>query len=650
MVLILRFLWVVSVVTLAAMSAFAAEGGHGRSLLNRLTDAPKMGAVSLSSDGFYLSALRRGSDGESQVIVWRSDRSTDEAEVLPYTRPDLNWLAWIGGGRLLLSLQENGLVLYDAHIGRLRPLIDGEGPKPDELPPVLLSAIPDDPENILMQWEDPGVPGYPAVYRVNALTGVSEKILGAWRPVIRWWASPAGSVELGEGFRGRRQQLFARRADGSWDQISDQDYLHDDPVAVIAVEAGGATAAVISGHEGDMRSLWRMDARTGAFTKKMAATERFDIEGAIIDPNTNFVVGATYAEDAVERVIWQNAFREELNSVAKQVGVPKVELVSKSRDERVRLYKSRDNWRPNRHFLVDDERGTLEEIGIDPEIADLPRPQYEGVYIPLEGRHTKGLPPMHALLATPEGGSTGRAVVLVHGGPVRRVTEHFIPIVSWLTGHGYTVLQPNFRGSSGFGDTWRQAGYAHWGSDMQEDVRTSAEWLIENGYTERGDMCVMGGSYGGYAAMMSAIRDDDLFACAISLNGVTSVYHLVEYLEQRRFYLLSVPRIKGNLSSRSLKRRSPLFRADLIRLPILLLHATNDTNVPFQQGASMAKILKARNKEHDFIVLEGAEHQLVRASERRIYFKASLDYLERHIGDGRVKARRRTVLNAPERE
>jgi dienelactone hydrolase len=646
MVLILRFLLCVWMAALAGTLVFAAESSQDRSLLNQLTDAPKVGAVSLSSDGHYLAALRRGDAGESHIIVWRAAGAIEDGETLPYSRADLNWLAWVGGGRLLLSLQENGLVLYDAHIGRLRPLIDGEGPKPDELPPVLLSAIPDDPENILMQWEDPGVPGYPAVYRVNALTGISEKILGAWRPIIRWWASPAGAIELGEAFKGRKHQLFARRADGSWDKISNHDYLRGDPIAVITIEAGGATAAVISGHDSDTRALWRIDTRTGAFIKKLASTKRFDIDAAIIDPVTHFVVGATYVANSAERIIWQKALREQLDAVAAQAGVAKVELVTESWDERVRLYKSRANWRPNRHFLVDEERGTFEEVGVDAEMAHLPRPHYRGVYIPLKGRRTKGMPPMHAVLATPENGPTGRAVVLVHGGPVRRVSERFNAMVSWLTGHGYTVLQPNFRGSSGFGDKWRTAGYAHWGSDMQEDIRTSAEWLIESGYTKRGDMCVMGGSYGGYAAMMSAIRDDDLFACAISLNGVTSVYHLVEYLELRRFYLLSVPRIKGNLSNRSLKRRSPLFRADLIRLPVLLLHATNDRNVPFSQGASMAKALRAQNKEHEFIVLEGAEHQLVRASERRIYFQSALNYLERHIGSGRVNASRRRVLEA----
>jgi len=611
-----------------------ANANDNPSLLKQLTDAPKVAAASLSTYGHYISALIRADNGDSQVAVWRAFSGIETADILPYTRSELNWLAWVGEGRLLLSLEEYGLVLYDAHIGRLRPLIENGGPRPDGLVPVLLSALPDDPGNILMQWEDPAVPGYPAVYRVNAITGISEKIIGAWRPIIRWWASPTGTVEIGEAYRGRRQLLFGRRAEGNWAEISDNDYFRESPISIVSVEAGGATAAVISSHAGNTRSLWRMDARTGDFLRQLAVNDQFDIDAAIFDPESDMIVGATYIEDSSEQIIWQPQLREELQRVGKLAGVASVSLVSRSKDGRVSLYRSSDNWRPNRYFLLEKNQEALVELNPDDQLGQLPRPGKDGVWIKLKGKRTKGLGAMHAMLSSPEGGGTGKAVVLVHGGPVRRVADRYSPMVSWLTAHGYTVLQPNFRGSSGFGEAWRRAGYARWGTDMQDDVRTAAEWMLESGHAKAGQMCVMGGSYGGYAALMSSIKDDDLFTCAVSLNGVTSVYHLVEYLEQNRFYLLSVPRIKGNLSDRTLKRRSPLNRADLVRLPVLLLHATRDLNVPFDHGVQMAKSLKWQDKKHEFIVLKGSEHQLRRPQDRKVYFAAALRFMEQYIGDG----------------
>ncbi|WP_262694301.1 alpha/beta hydrolase family protein [Kordiimonas aquimaris] len=599
-------------------------------LLQQLTQAPKAAAVSLSSDGHYLAALLRGDKNEPEIAVWRVGDDEHNAERLPYTRSDLNWLSWVGGGRLLLSLKENGLVLYDAHVGRLRPLIDGVGPKPDELLPVLLSALPDDPANILMQWEDPGVPGYPAVYRVNALTGISEKIMGAWRPIIRWWASPSGVVEMGEGYRGRKQQLYGRRADGAWAKIAENDYFKDTPMSVVAVEAGGATAAVIAAHDSNTRSLWRVDTRTGEYMERLAHHGRFDIDAAIIDPVSNFLVGATYVSNAQEEFIWRADYKMQLASAQREAGVSDIELVSESTDRRVKLYRSRANWRPHRYFIKDTETDTLVEVASDKSFDDLPRARSQGVYIPLKGKRIKDLGPMHAILSIPSGGATGKAVVLVHGGPVRRASDRYSPIVRWLNANGYSVLQPNFRGSSGFGEKWRRAGYAQWGNDMQDDVRTAAEWMLESGYASYGNMCVMGGSYGGYASLMSAIKDDDLFECAVSLNGVTSVYHLAEYFDTHRFSLLTVPRIKGRLSNRSLRRRSPLYRADLIKLPVLLLHATKDANVPFDQGVGMAKALQQEGKEHTFIVIKDAEHQLKRTDHRRIYYRAAVEFLNQH--------------------
>jgi dipeptidyl aminopeptidase/acylaminoacyl peptidase len=246
---------------------------------------------------------------------------------------------------------------------------------------------------------------------------------------------------------------------------------------------------------------------------------------------------------------------------------------------------------------------------------------------------------MQAILSHPAAGPLGKAVVLVHGGPVRRVSTNFSPTVTWLTANGYSVLQPNFRGSSGFGEKWRQAGYGEWGRGMQHDVRASGKWLVKKGFGRKETMCVMGGSYGGYAALMSAIMDDDLFSCAVSLNGVSSLPHLITYLDQKRFNMLTVPRIKGRSSARALQRRSPLYRADLVRMPVLLLHSTRDANVPFQHTELMVRALRKNNKPHEFVIIKGAEHVLKRTAERRVYLQRSLDFINEHTTKAGKKAR-----------
>ncbi len=633
MVSVLGQLRKVSAAFIAVMLwSFLLPAAHGLSLakkelLERLVQVPYLAALSLSTDGHYLSALRRVGDG-AELIVWHADGEPDTAEVLPYRYEDLSWISWVGNGRLLISLNEHGLVLYDAHIRRLRPLIDGEGPRPDQLPPVLLSALPDDPTKILLQWEDAGVPGYPAVYQVDAITGESEKIVGGWAPVVRWWASPEGEVHLGEGFDGRRQRLYGRTASGAWQRISDEDFFSGDVRSVLAVETGGATALVLSAHDSDTRALWRMDTKEGGLIRKLAGHKRFDISSAIIDPVTAIAVGASYMADDAQDIIWQDAYRMKLEDASFQARADNLTLVSASYDGRRMLYRQKLKYAPSRYYLYDAEETSLKALPFEAEDEALPKPSTRGVWIPLPRRRGN----MHALLSTPEGGATGRAVVLIHGGPVKRVTDGYNPLVSWLAANGYSVLQPNFRGSSGFGMAWQRAGYTEWGRDMQDDVRTSLEWLVEMEIASPERICAVGGSYGGYASLMSAIKDDDLIACAVSLNGVTSLPLLVQYLETRRFHDLTVPRIKGRLSDYALRRRSPLNRADLIRVPVLLLHATEDSNVPYVHGQMMTRALKNLNKPHNFITLKGAEHQLRRASDKRVYYSSMLNFLNTHIG------------------
>jgi len=596
-------------------------------LLKQLTQTPYLVAPAISSDGHFLSALIRQENGASHVTVWRIPDGFGQAETLPYTRIEMDWMAWVGGGRLLMSSKEKGLILYDAHLKRLRPLIEGRGPRPDELPPVLLSHLPDDPTSVLLQWEDPGLPGFPAVYKVDAITGTSEKIISAWSPIIRWYASPEGEVLLGEGFKGRDQFLYRSDHDGDWRRISKRDYFKGPAYSVLAVETGGATALVLSAHAGNTRDLWRMDIATGSMRQRLAGHKYYDMTSALIDPVTDLAVGALYIAESVEQIVWRADKKEELRKVSEKLGRPKFFLLASSRDGNRSLYSSRSNNHPAEYFLYDKETDDIYPLPHDENVRNFPKLRTEGVYIPVKNMRQ----PMHALLAYPAGGLTKKTIVLLHGGPVRRATERFSPFVSWLIASGHNVLQPNFRGSSGYGERWRQAGYAEWGNRMQDDVRSAAEWLVDEGISRPGDMCVVGGSYGGYAALLSAIKDDDLFACAVSLNGVTSLPHLVEYLDRNRFSALTVPRILGKLRRRSLQKRSPVYQVNSVHIPVLLFQSTEDRNVPFEHGAMMAQALLKHKKEYDFIVLTGAEHQLRREEERRKYFQHTGEFLDRYL-------------------
>ncbi len=629
-------------------------------LLSRLSAHRPLSGISLSLTGEYLVGLIADSE-EQQIYVWSAEQpvlkpenpgDNKTAEILPYLRSEINWLAWVGGNHLILSLKEKGLVLYDAANARLRPLIDplvGGGPRPDQLPPTLLSTIVDDPSRILMQWEDPDVEGYPAVYEVDVKNGVSTKIVGAWKPIIRWWATPKGKVLAGEGYRARRHQVYSRDIEAGWRKVYENDVFKDPAYIILGLQSDDGRALVISnadqdGHEQDKRALWYSDINSGRLIEKLASTDNYDIAGAVLDMLGQRLIAATYTGVQNEQIFLDEAFEADHDAVLERLKrrpvdeTARVWFAGNSKYQNRSLFQLRSEHHPIRYFLYDrsvDGLIALDGKGIQGGIYD-DFHRTTAVNIPVSRKPS--VPEMQGILSVPKAANgrlalSGKGVLLIHGGPVRRSKQQYSTLLNWLTSNGYVVLQPNFRGSSGFGDMWRRAGYREWGNDMQDDISRAAKWLIKEGYVKKDQLCAIGGSYGGYASLLGVIKDKKLFQCAVSLNGVTSVPHLVNYLSNRRFSLLTTPRIKGNLSERTLRRRSPLYIARKLKRPVLLLHATNDANVPFEHGQLMAAVLKQNRSDYEFIVLPGAEHQLKHPRFRKTYYENALRFLEQNIGD-----------------
>lgn len=638
----------------AEWGAFAGDADGKGDLLDRLVAHPPLAGVALSMDGHYVSAFV--AHGEDQRLVVARVDSLVQDEIHPHGGPeaaaartdlgldreDVRWMAWVGGGRLLLAGKDYGLRVYDAHTASLSDLIDLEDPEGEALLPSLLTPLPDDPRHALLQWSDAEKPSYPAVYRLNVVTGAARKVTGAWQPVVRWWASPEGEVALGEAYVGREHRLYGRSSepDGAvsgWRLLRKGDVFDDPAFVPLTVEAGGATVTMLSGHAGDTRTLWRVSARTGEPLLQLASHERYDIAAAISDPVSDLVVGATLDEDGPRDILWQEDIAALNERIAKALGVDRVRLVTASRDGMRWLVRvpAPDTWPA--YYIFDRDGDRLLRLS---QPAVYAKAGTRSVWIPLKSRRSARRGDlMHGLLSLPREGPSGRGVILIHGGPVSRVRLGYQPLVTWLTANGYAVLQPNFRGSSGFGDAWRRAGYGEWGGRMQKDIAVAARWMIAEGHVKSGLLCAMGGSYGGYAALMAVIRQERFFECAVSLNGVTLISGLIAYLETQRFHALSVPRIRGRLNPWKMAWRSPLHRAKDIERPVLLLHATQDANVPFAHSRQLADTLTELKKPHEFIALQGAEHVLRKPSYRRTYYEAAVRFLDRHIGPARFGGR-----------
>lgn len=287
---------------------------------------------------------------------------------------------------------------------------------------------------------------------------------------------------------------------------------------------------------------------------------------------------------------------------------------------------------PGTWYLLDLATHALKEIeSRKPEIdrkAMLPMQivryrSYDGLEIP-------------AYLTLPAiGGRDLPAIVLVHGGPIVRDRWEWDPEVQLLASRGYAVLQPQFRGSAGFGSKFRLAGYREWGRAMQDDISAGAQWLATQGIADARRICIYGASYGGYAALMGVVKTPELFRCAASAAGVSdlSLMFKDDSDVNRDAYgrLFRLRTIGDPLADEKLfDEVSPLKGAARVRVPVLIAHGDLDVRVPIVHSEQMVRALKANGKQVEWIPLTGERHGLTRKATRERFYNALFEFLAKN--------------------
>ncbi|MEQ9562599.1 MAG: alpha/beta fold hydrolase, partial [Woeseiaceae bacterium] len=236
-----------------------------------------------------------------------------------------------------------------------------------------------------------------------------------------------------------------------------------------------------------------------------------------------------------------------------------------------------------------------------------------------------------AYLTVPRGAVAEKLplVVMPHGGPQARDNQSFNFLVQFLASRGYAVFQPNFRGSTGYGKAFEQAGFKQWGGLMQDDVTDGAKWLVEQGIADPDRMCIVGWSYGGYSAAMGAVKTPELFRCAASINGVLDLVRQIsedkDYIGGRRWTE------HMGLTDEKAREVSPYHQAEAIRIPMLIVQALDDSRVTREQGQRMARRLEKLDKPVEYVEVRQGGHSLGNESARLAMLEALEKFLVQNI-------------------
>lgn len=259
-----------------------------------------------------------------------------------------------------------------------------------------------------------------------------------------------------------------------------------------------------------------------------------------------------------------------------------------------------------------------------------------GMTTPIEYKARDGRK-IPSVITTPPGRKLGDKlplIVMPHGGPEAYDSIGFDYMAQFFANRGYMVLQPNFRGSAGFGIEHLEAGYGEWGGKMQDDVTDGAQLLIRKGWADGDRVCIVGASYGGYAALAGGAFTPDLYKCVVALAPVSDLRAMLNEEKSDSATLAYWTMLIGDRKKErdKLDAISPVNAAEAFKAPVLLLHGTDDTVVPYSQSAKMEDALKRAGKDVKLVKLEGEDHWLSRSETRLQTLKALDAFVSLHIG------------------
>jgi len=243
---------------------------------------------------------------------------------------------------------------------------------------------------------------------------------------------------------------------------------------------------------------------------------------------------------------------------------------------------------------------------------------------------------MQCYLTLPVGGNKSNLplVLLVHGGPWSRDSWGYDAQVQWLANRGFAVLQVNFRGSSGFGKRFLNAGKKEWGRKMQNDLTDAVNWAVDKGIADSKRIAIFGASYGGYAALAGAAFTPDLFVCAVDAFGPSNLVSFLNSVPPYWRPMKNMFRVRvGDLEKEEdmLKERSPLFSADNIKIPMLIVQGANDVRVKKEESEQIVEALKKKGIDVRYLLFPDEGHGFMKPENRLKFYSIAEDFLKLYL-------------------
>ncbi|WP_420429924.1 prolyl oligopeptidase family serine peptidase [Kordiimonas sp.] len=606
---------------------------------------PQFSNPQLSPDAQFIAYISP-INGRRNLIIRPLDQAGKPEAIPPVEDTDISWFRWANNDRLLVSYRysdswdDNSYVrtaLFSVHKSEPGYVNMAKEPKaykrnpfarkPPQIRDKVVDFLSDDPDHVLLAI-DSDYDARAEIRRVKVENGAFSNVTEGYDWINNWYVDKNHEYRLGFGGSPKGLRILYIDPDtNDHEEIQDTSWLEDNGVHLITFTDDPRIMYALEPNDRGLRRLITFNVQEGERAAILFEHPTVDVTGIAKDPETGDFVGVRYNDD-LPRVKYFDAELAALQAQLNQL-IPGGSNEIVSRNKTAGLYLIRH---------ISDREETY--YALDMQSQNLSR--YTDA-VPIPANHLvstqKHAVPMRdgsfieAYLTSPRGTQSENLplIVMPHGGPYSRDDNRYNYFAQFLANRGYAVLRPNFRGSTGYGHYFEAAGYDQWGGLMQDDVTDATRWAIEAGIADAQRVCIVGGSYGGYAALMGAVKEPDLYACAASLNGVSDLVmqedRLKDFFGRRDFAK------KIGLKGHNTKDVSPYHQAARIKSPVMILHAEDDPVVPFVHGEKMYKALARFKKDVTFVPLRSADHFFDTEQSRRDMLAALEKFLTKHIGN-----------------
>jgi dipeptidyl aminopeptidase/acylaminoacyl peptidase len=538
---------------------------------------------------------------------------------------------WKGSDRVVFAMDKGGdenfhIFTADAAGGKIRELTPFDGVKAS-----LVDELDEDPRHMLISLNKKN-PEVFDVYRCDIETGELTMIADNPGGVVGWMTDHEGRLRVASSVDGVNTSILYRRDESEpFKTLLTTDFKEDFFPMMFSYD--NRLLYVVSNLNRDKAAIYSFDPDKNEMGDLIYEHPEVDAAGILTSKKRKLLTGATYMTDRTRIHFFDEDSRALQEKLEAKLPGYEVIVTDTDDDERLFILLAHSDRQNGIYYLYDRRDDRLEKLA---ETMPWIKEEQMAGMTPVEYKSRDGLR-IHGYLTLPEDAAPlGLPLVVIpHGGPSSRDVWGFSPEAQFLANRGAAVLSVNFRGSTGYGKSFWQAGFKQWGRKMQDDITDGVEWAIGRKIADKKRIAIYGASYGGYAALAGAVFTPDLYACAVDYVGVSNIFTMLESMPpywkpaiEMEYEMVGDPVREKEL----LRAISPIFHIDRIKIPLFVAHGLNDPRVSKAESDQIVEAVRKAGHDVVYMVKDDEGHGFQNEENVFDFYRAMEEFFRKHLG------------------